>query len=209
MGRPWPVLAVAATAVLVIALAVGPAAPARAGSPGPIPRARLEAMLLKVSDMPAGWTLASSAGGSSTTASCLARFEQEKARATSVYVSFSAPGGFPLFEEILHSPGPAAALGLYRSARDGLSSCSSVTLSSQGRSVSGTIARLALPAVGQRSAGYRLAFTVDGLGLHLDIDLFLRDGVVGVASYAGTGASTTAIVALARRAVDAVTPPTA
>ena len=183
---------------------VGGAALAHPSTTDRLPRTQLAAMLLTVSQVPVGWTVHSSVQGSSSTSSCLARFDQEKAHATSEYISFSGPGGLPEFGEVLHSAGRSQALALYRSARTGLDSCSVVTLSSQGQTVSGTITPLALPAVGQRSAGYVMVFRDQGVPVELEVDLFLQGGVVGVTSLAGLQSDPTTMVLLTERAVHKV-----
>lgn len=193
-------------ATLAVALAITLAGPgvggaALAPSTTGLPRGQLAALLLTTSQMPVGWTVHSTAQGSGTASSCLARFEAEKAHATSVYISFSGPGGLSEFEEVLHSPGRSQALPLYRSARTGLDSCADVTLSSQGQTVSGTIAPLALPPVGQRSAGYVLSFRDQGVPLRLDVDLFLQGSVVGVTSLGSLQPDPATMVRLTQRAV--------
>ena len=154
--------------------------------------ADLQPMLLTVDDMPTGWSIdtTDSSNSSDGMPKCLQELDSldtgpSDASAEAKFIGSAS--GLPAADETIGPFGPGAP-STFDQATAFLDSCSDVSFDSDGQHISGTMGKMAFPAVGDQSAAWRMSYTVQGLPLTIDVVL-ARQGDLGVlvsAAYFGT-----------------------
>jgi hypothetical protein len=160
-------------------------------TPTAAPAPDLNAELLTISDLPAGWSVVPSSGGSSAAPRCLLH-AQTGLKATSKAEATFADGsdGLPLLGEYLsYLPGQGQSAMAFLSRR--LSSCGHISLTSDGQALTGTMGAMSFPAVADQSSAYQmnLSASVSGLSITLGIDLivFRKADTVAMILYGDLG----------------------
>ena len=157
--------------------------------------ASLEAMLLTIADMPAGWSVDPTDSSNGTNESsgmpaCLQQLDSvgsgpSDPSAEAKFVGSAA--GLPAADETIGPFGPDAS-STFDEASALLSSCADVSFDTGGQHISGTMATLSFPDLGDESAAWRMSFTVQGMPLSIDLALVRRGdlGVLVSAAYLGS-----------------------
>jgi hypothetical protein len=167
--RPWFGTLAVSTIALVVAMSAVPAMPA-----GALTRSQLRSKALSLSNMPAGWTVAStssSGGGSSTSAlmsGCLKGVPPAPKDQTVVKVAYRG-SRIPLFgEELGWGRG---ALSGYNRVNEILGACRHFSGTSEGRAYSVTVEALSFPKFEGTTSAYSVKFT--SRSTHVTTDLVL------------------------------------
>lgn len=153
----------------------------------------LTSLLLTEADVPAGWTVASSSNSSSNDSApdCLKSFESVGGAAGGVDANFQLGTNGPQFGETLRaSPGTASdSITNFTKIMDG---CKTFSVTSGSQKVSGTIAPLSFPHVGDKSSAFTV--TVSSLGFTIAIQIVAAENkknTLAVFSYSQFGSSST------------------
>ncbi len=152
-----------------------------------ITSANLKSKLVRLSQLPRGWSVDKSGGSSSVVGGCLRDIAETKlhkgdVRATAHYES----GNLPDFEEELGA-GPTVASDFGKLQRT-LNGCNSLSISSSGTTYSATIGAMSFPKIGNRSDAYQANFDVKGITLRLDVVIFQAGTYGDVLTYVDLGA---------------------
>ena len=84
--------------------------------------------------------------------------------------SYAESGGLPILEELL-AVGPHELKRLSALNRS-LANCSSITITSDGTTLGGTVGATSFPKVGDHSRAYAITFAYQGLSIDFDLVLF-------------------------------------
>jgi hypothetical protein len=173
----WRILAATAAAISVsLALAL----PA-----GALTKTELKAKALSLTDLPAGWTVDHSTSGGVTATGCLKPLGAVPKNADRVAVAYTH-GQFPDLQETLVSGvGSVARLRTYRHL---LSTCTHLTLVSDGRTITATIKPVAFATGVSGSSTFTVTFLVQGQEFGFEIVLLRIGSVVASVGYGNTGA---------------------
>jgi hypothetical protein len=153
---------------------------------GGLTKGQLRSKLLSLSDLPAGWTVAtaSSGGGSAVSGGCLAGVKKAPKSEEKVTASF-VNGQFPQLNEALLT-GRSATVAYNRLNRV-LARCKHFTVSSDGQTLTATVGAMSLPTVGDESNAYGVTFSFEGISGGVDLVLFKVGSIAGVVEYIDTG----------------------
>jgi len=165
-------------ASLVLLIAAANALPA-----GAVSASQLHSKLLKVSNLPTGWSVDSSSS-SPTDQDCLSSLKssfKHEVKATAAFVNGSLPA---LQETIESGPGIDARFATFVKT---LNKCKSVEYSSGGETVHGTMGAMSFPKVGSRSNAFAASLTVQGINAGADIVLFQVGSIIGDVVYEDLG----------------------
>ncbi len=151
----------------------------------------LNAELLSVSDLPAGWSVIPSTSSGSTEAECLKNAKTVVKGTSKADAQFAGgSNGLPLVDEALgYTPGQASkAMAAFSQVMAG---CGHISVTSGGDTLTGTVGAMSFPAVADQSAAWQmnLSGTISGLSVTLgfDIVLFRRADSVGLIVYGDLG----------------------
>lgn len=181
---------------------------------GAITKVQLASKALSATDLPTGWSLVSSSASAGSEPSCLKGVKKSFKHEVKSEVSFSM-GAIPELNETIET-GPGIAKR-YDKFTVGLRSCKSITLHSAGTTLSGSVAALPFPTVGNRSQAFALPLSakgVSGPSVFLDYVFFQVGSIIGVVEYADLSQPTVAVVkgfvteAVRKLEGKSVTPPT-
>jgi pimeloyl-ACP methyl ester carboxylesterase len=156
------------------------------GCGGNSTQSALQARLLSVSDLPAGWSATPVNPGSvQTTAPCLSSLATNPSGWTYSIAAFVQGTAIPTLSEVL-ATGPEAQQR-WRSLGRALAHCRTATITIAGKKASATIQPLSFPRVASTSSGYAWAFTTSGIRIGFDLILFETGTYVGYLTYADLG----------------------
>jgi hypothetical protein len=156
--------------VLLVALGAGPA--------GATTKHQLSAEALSLANMPSGWSVDPTSGAGATANGCLHTLKLTAKHDVKVLVQYH-DGTAPVLGEVLEA-GPGAA-GRLRSMASTFAKCKTVTLtnSSTGQRVNGTMEAMSFPPVGTKSFAYAARFNVQGVTIGLSLVGFSDRGLAG------------------------------
>lgn len=156
--------------LMLVALACFGAAPATAGAPN------LSRMLLTVRDMPTGWSVDNSPSGSSDVG-CLSHLTPIGVKKTaSAKVAFTLNGQFQeLTEGLVTYASPAGKV--FEKAVSTLDGCKTLSGTSDGHKVTGSVGAMSFPRVGDQSAAWSVTLELEGFTAGVDV-LIVRKGPV-------------------------------
>lgn len=142
------------------------------------PAPNLKAELLSLSQLPAGWSVASppsKGGGGSTLGGCLpARRLSTTAKARAQVNYQGGSNGFPALQENIDYYSSAARATAAASAfQKALSGCHRFAYSSGGDPVTGTLGQMSMPTLGTGSAAYQIGLTVKTASLSVTFGMDL------------------------------------
>jgi pimeloyl-ACP methyl ester carboxylesterase len=172
------------------------------GCGGSSTASRLQARLLSVADLPAGWSAVavSASPAKVTNTPCLAPLAKNPKGWSYQTTSFVEGKSIPNLGEVLATGAPAGQV--WDRFDTALASCRSALLQFGNTKVEATVRRLAFPRQGRISSAYSWAFTLAGIRVGFDLVVFQTSRYDGYLSYANLGAPATATVeAFARAAV--------
>ena len=165
------------------------------GGPPPTAASLLQARLLSVSDLPAGWSSVplKTSAFEQTSASCLAGVPRRATAATEAEAAFVQGSSIPTFGEDLTTGAQQAA----RWARldQAMADCRSATITVAGQKTPLAMTTFAFPRVGKASSAYRWTFTVSGIPISTVVVTFAAGAYQGLVEYSGIGAPVTSTVA--------------
>jgi len=184
----WPLTAVRAPRrAWVIGLAVLTATAAlTSGCGGNSTASALQARLLAVADLPAGWSAApASPGGVQTSAPCLSSLPTNPSGWTYATAAFVQGTAVPTLGEVL-ATGPQARQRWHGLAQ-ALARCRTATLTIAGNKARATIQPLSFPRVAATSSAYAWAFTISEIRIGFDLILFETGTYAGYLTYSDLG----------------------
>ena len=153
----------------------------------------LQARLLSVADLPAGWSAAPTSPGSvQTSAPCLEGMAANQKGLTYATAAFVEGTAIPTVVEVL-AAGPKAQQ-TWRSLAQALAHCRTATITITGKKATATIRPLPFPRVASTSSAYAWAFTTSGIQIGFDLVLFETGAYTGYLTYADLGAPAVATV---------------
>jgi len=154
----------------------------------------LQSRLLSVSDLPTGWSPASTSSSSVVLGStpCLSGLSTEHSGWTNAVAGFVEGTAIPAIGEVL-ATGPKAQQRWQALGR-AFAGCRAATLDLAGKKVTSTVRALPFPHVAHVTSAYAWQFTVSGLKIGFDLVLFRVGKDVGYLSYADLGAPLTPTV---------------
>jgi pimeloyl-ACP methyl ester carboxylesterase len=160
----------------------------------------INARLLSVSDLPAGWTAVSSPTTSPdfTKSGCLSGLSAtSNSSHTSASVSFTERSGLPAIGEYL-AHGTSLGAEYSRAVKE-LDNCHSLTFTQNKYKIRATITRVALATVGNQSSTYALTYSVKGFALVSTVVFFRTSDYLGEFVYSDSVAPpASTITSLAR-----------
>jgi uncharacterized lipoprotein YehR (DUF1307 family) len=165
--------------------------PAHASTSATTPPPDLNAELLSISDLPAGWSVEPSSGSTSTTPQCLANIKTDVKATSKAEATFvGGSNGVPILDELLgYEPGQAQSVMTFFS--HALSGCGQISITSGGQTLTGTVGAMSFPAVADQSSAYQmnLSGTFSGVSLTFGIDLiaFRKADTVALILYGDLG----------------------
>lgn len=146
----------------------------------------LQARLLSVADLPAGWSAVPVSPGSvQTSAPCLSSLATNPSGWTYATAAFVQGTVIPTLGEVL-ATGPQARQE-WHSFGQALARCRTATLTIAGKKARATIAPLSFPRVASTSSAYAWAFTISGIRIGFDLVLFETGAYTGYLTYADLG----------------------
>jgi hypothetical protein len=156
-----------------------------------VPAPNLNAELLAVSDLPAGWSVVPSSDSSSPAPKCLQNVKSDLKATSKAEATFAdGSNGLPVLDEYLAYL-PSNGRSAMTVIRHVLSGCGHISVTSGGDTLAGTIGAMSFPAVGDQSSAYQmnLSATVSGLSITLGIDLvvFRKADTVAMIIYGDLG----------------------
>jgi hypothetical protein len=201
-------------AFLVIQIAVFGGFTVLAPPANAITKSQIATKVLSLSDMPTGWSVDNSGGGSvSDFGGCLKGLQAIKKRAKGIVrasVGYQE-GTVPFLIEIIEA-GPGA-VARYRKFNAILLGCKAISFSASGSKVTGTVGAMSFPKVGDSSSAYAVTFTVQGETLGVDLVFFRVRQFDGELAYADISPDSNIVQAFVTEVVDkilgkATSPPT-
>jgi hypothetical protein len=165
-----------------------------------------KAKLLKLSDLPSGWSVNNAkpdSSGGLEGSSCLSGLKTTPSGGNKASASFTE-GQEPELNEVL-AVGPNE-IQRYRKLNKALASCRSITVSTGGlNSAKGTVGAMSFPTIGKQTHAYSIQFTIQGINLGVDIVLFRAGKYVGAIEYLDLGTpDVDDLQALVQKAVDRI-----
>jgi hypothetical protein len=135
----------------------------------------LHAMLLRIGQMPTGWSVNSSGGNG---IGCLHQLLEPKGlkQTATAGVSLADSGGLPAVGEKLATYGVPATKA-FAKITQALDHCTSVEGTSNGTKVTGTVGQMSFPTYGNQSEAYSVDLTVEGATADEDV-LVVRNGAI-------------------------------
>lgn len=192
----WRVSLGLAAAGLLTSFVVAPA--------GAITKHQLSAQALSLANMPTGWSVDPPTSGGATASGCLHTLRLTAKHDAKVLVQFHN-GTAPVLGEVLEA-GPGAA-GRLRSMDSTLANCKMVTVtnSSNGQTVNGTIEAMSFPPIGTKSFAYTASFNVQGATIGISLVGFSDRGLTGAVLLEDLGQpDTTLLQGFVSEAVDKI-----
>jgi hypothetical protein len=158
--------------------------------------------LLTTTDLPADWTVVSSAptappSSGLPASSCLALIQGLAAHGGLNGVYHNTTAGQQLTEQLSAYANPAAAQAAYQAVVSALATCKVVVPTAPSANASGTLKPAAPPGVAQRSSAYLLTVTAGGNAASSDVVIGTQGNVVGVLSLSPARADLMAPIAVA------------
>ena len=149
-------------------------------------KAQLRSKALSLSNMPTGWSVDNSGGGTSNFTGCFAKLQATEATRgiTRVEANYEQ-GNFPVMEETLITRKNAAHR--YQQFVSILNGCRQVSLSSGDTTLSGSIGAMSFPTVGNASSAYAMTLSSNGINVGFDIIVFRAGQVAGDIGYGDLG----------------------
>ena len=144
-----------------------------------------KARILRISDMPSGWTVDNSSNATTDPPTCLSGLKGTPKGGTRASVSFNQGGSTPDFAEVLVT-GPSEA-ARFKAVNAALAKCKSFSFSSQGTTYGGSVGAMSLPKVGDKSSAYTMSLSVKGIKVGIDFVLFKAGPYYAVIEYADLG----------------------
>ncbi len=136
----------------------------------------LGSMLLRVGDMPTGWGV-DHTSSSSASVGCLQRLSAVGIKKTaSATAKFALHAGLPSFMEELATYGVPLSK-VFDKGVAALDRCTTITGTSGGHKLTGTIGAMSLPRYGNQSAAWTITVTVGGLTAREDV-IVVRKGAI-------------------------------
>jgi hypothetical protein len=168
MGRAIRIVTSTAVALFLSVEVVG--ASAFASAP------RLSAELLSVSQMPTGWSIDNSSGGSGF--GCLATILEPKGikQTSHAGITFDVNGNTPVLSEKLATYSNARTA--YKKIVATLSSCKHVSGTSGGTKATGTVGQMSFPHYGNASAAFSVSLVIQGTAYGEDALIVRKANVI-------------------------------
>jgi hypothetical protein len=192
-------------AFLVVQLAVFGLFVTLAGPATAVTKSQVAARALSLQNMPTGWSVANSSGGSvSAVGGCLKGLEAMKKRAKGIVrasVTYQ-DGTVPQLGEIIEAG--SGAIARYRKFTAILSDCKDISFSASGSKVTGTVGAMSFPKVGDSSSAYAVNLTVQGQTLGIDFVFFRVGQFDGELSYGDISPDPDVVSAFATEAVNKI-----
>lgn len=132
--------------------------------------------LLSISDFPTGWAIDNSPDtNDSSTPACLATLKTSFAPAKRASVAFQYGTSVPkLAQSIGTYPTSAAATASFGRGSTILDGCTEISITSEGKTITGSIGALSFPTIGDQSKAWSLVFSTNGVTLGLDVVLLQK-----------------------------------
>ena len=164
-----------------------------AGCGGNAVATELQARLLSVADLPAGWSAVPANPGSvPASAPCLSSPGMHPKGLTYQAASFVEGTAIPTATEVL-ATGPQIRR-TWQDLGQAMARCRTAAITIAGNKVMATIRPLSFPHVAGVSATYAWSFTAGGVRIGLDMVLFLSGGYAGYLAYSDLGPPSVAAV---------------
>ncbi len=183
----------ASTVLAVTALGAAISAPAGAS---PSKAGSLQAHVLSVSDLPAGWSVDSTPTSTPTDQGCFDALAVKPPVGTRVRVDFKE-GSTTFLGETLAKGN--VEVTRWTELNNELRHCHSYTATATGKAAKVSVGAMSFPKIGTRSNAYAVTVTVTSVNLGADLVLFKLGDYVGLVEYGGLG---TPEVTEAERLVD-------
>jgi hypothetical protein len=132
--------------------------------------------LLSISDFPTGWAIDNSPDtNDSSTPSCLATLKTSTAPAKHASVAFQYGTSVPkLAQSIGTYPTSAAASASFGRGSSILDGCTDISITSEGKTITGSIGALSFPSIGDQSKAWSMVFSTDGVTVGFDVVLLQK-----------------------------------
>ena len=131
------------------------------------------AQLLKLSDLPSGWSVDTSSNSNTTNGpTCFTSASRSGNALRTATIGFLYHSSAPFLGESIRSFEPSQAVTSYLNGVQLLDGCGQISFTSGSTTATGTMARLSFPTVGDESAAYSVAFN-GGSGLVATFDVIL------------------------------------
>jgi hypothetical protein len=167
------------TAVIAVALLMLGALPA-----GAVSSAQLKAKALSLSNFPTGWSVDNSSSSGTSNISCLKGLQSSFKHEVKASVR-STDGNFPALQETIETgPGVSARLTKFEAA---LGSCTGISGTSGGQTITGSVGAMSFPTVGNRSSAYAITLQIQGITVGADVVVFQTGKVIGEVVYEDVG----------------------
>jgi hypothetical protein len=175
-----------------------------AGPATAVTKSQVAAKVLSLQNMPTGWSVYKSEGSASDLGGCLKGLQAVKKEAKGIVrvsAEYQDRNDLLLEETIEAGPGMAAR---YRKFNATLSACKAISYSADGSKVTGTVAAMSFPKVGDSSSAYAVNLTIQGETLGIDIVFFKVGQFAAELLYAGVSPDPDVVNAFANEAVDKI-----
>jgi hypothetical protein len=170
-------------AFIVLVMSVGIVATTTVPSAA-VTKSQVKAKTLSLSDMPTGWSVDNSSSGGVTTSGCLHALKTSAKSVVRVSAAYD-DGSTPAVQEVLEVGRGASAR--YREFNKELSGCKSISFTSNGQTISGTVGAMSFPEVGSRSTAFSITLTVQGINIGVDYVIFEVGQYAGAVGYEDIG----------------------
>jgi hypothetical protein len=144
----------------------------------------ISSKVLKLSDLPAGWSVDNSSSGA-TIIPCLANLKKVPKGVPRASVSYRQASSVPELGETLET-GPGS-INRWNAFNRGFSKCKTFSVKQNGKTATGTVGAMSFPKVGDQSSAYAMTLLTQGVTLGIDIILFRVGSYVGDLLYADLG----------------------
>ena len=153
------------TALVLMGITAAVATPA-----GAVTRSQIQAKVLSLANMPAGWRAENPSGGSDTYTGCLRTIHPSANSSAAAHAFYVNHDSVPTVGEVLANG--SKALRGYRVWNKVLSTCKKLGGTASGVHITGTVSAISFPAVGTRSRAYAISLSAGGIAIDVDVITF-------------------------------------
>jgi hypothetical protein len=157
---------------------------ATAASASAVTTNQLKSKALSLANMPAGWSVRTSAGSAAANTRCLKLLKAPIPHEVKTNILFE-DGNLPALEESLESGSGLDAR--YSKLKNDLTGCRSISFTSGGQTFHGTARAMSFPTFGDQSGAFAFAFSDQGLKVGADVVLFKVGSIIGEVLYEELG----------------------
>lgn len=189
MRRLLQVAGVASLLIALVACGGGGSKSASNGAPSVV-TTPASALVLTVSDLPAGWTVDNSTSSGSTSNDCSIKSAIKVNSATHTTATFSYGGSIPAFTQPLAVYNSTeAAASAFHQVKSTLDACTGFDVNNQGETARMNIGATSFLAIGSDSAAYTGSMAVNGLTITMGFVLVRQANVNFIVALADLGST--------------------